>query len=442
MCLSEFFIKTTIKDITLNILVIGQGGREHTLVWKLAQSPLVQKIYCTPGNAGIAQIAEQIQIGDDFTKIADWAESKNIVLTVVGPENPLAAGIVDVFNERGLKAFGPNKQAARLEGSKDFAKQLMVENDIPTAEYQTFEDADEAIAYIEDINSPVFVKADGLAAGKGVIPGRTTAEATQAVKTILVDKAFGDAGNSVLIEEELIGEEASFTVLVDGQNCLPFDSSQDHKMSHDGDSGKNTGGMGAYSPAPVMTSELHNYVMDHVVYPTVKGMADMESPFKGVLYVGLMITETGPKVLEYNCRFGDPETQVLLPRLKSDLVPLLIACIDGTLDKHTDVQWHTEAAACVVMASGGYPDPYQTGKVLTGLENADSIDGVTVFHAGTEQQGNDILTAGGRVLGVTALADDLKSAIEKAYHGVSTIHFEDAHWRKDIGHRALLRTNS
>lgn len=426
----------------LNILVIGQGGREHTLVWKLAQSPLVQKIYCTPGNAGIAQIAEQIQIGDDFTEIADWAESNNVDLTVIGPENPLAAGFVDVLNERGLKAFGPNKQAAQLEGSKNFAKQLMVENDIPTATYQTFEHADEAIAYIEDIKSPVFVKADGLAAGKGVIPGRTIAEATQAVKTILVDKAFGDAGNTVVIEEELIGEEASFTVLVDGQNCLPFVSSQDHKMSHDGDTGKNTGGMGAYSPAPVMTSELHNYVMDHVVYPTVKGMTGIGSPFKGVLYVGLMITDTGPKVLEYNCRFGDPETQVLLPRLKSDLVPLMIASIDGTLDQHTDVQWHTEAAACVVIASGGYPNPYQTGKVINGLEKADSIEGVTVFHAGTKHNENKVLTAGGRVLGVTALADDLKSAIEKAYKGVSTIHFEDAHWRKDIGHRALSRTNS
>lgn len=426
----------------MNILVIGQGGREHTLVWKLAQSPLVQRIYCAPGNAGIAQIAETIQLDDDFAKLAIWAESNNIDLTVVGPENPLAAGIVDVLNERGLKAFGPNKQAAQLEGSKDFAKKLMVENDIPTATYKTFEDADDAIAYIEDIKTPVFVKADGLAAGKGVIPGRTIAEATQAVKTILVDKAFGDAGNSVVIEEELIGEEASFTVLVDGQNCLPFVSSQDHKMSHDGDTGKNTGGMGAYSPAPVMTPELHEYVMVHVVHPTVKGMSDIGCPFKGVLYVGLMITDTGPKVLEFNCRFGDPETQVLLPRLKSDLVPLLMACIDGTLDQHTDVQWNAEAAACVVMASGGYPNPYQTGKVITGLEKANSIDGVTVFHAGTKHNGNNGVTAGGRVLGVTALADDLKSAIDKAYLGVSAIHFENAHWRKDIGHRALSRTKS
>ncbi len=423
----------------MKILVIGQGGREHTLVWKIAQSRLVEKIYCAPGNAGIAQIAEPIPVGDDFTELADWAESTNIDLTIVGPENPLAAGIVDVFRERGLKAFGPDKQAAQLEGSKDFAKQLMVENDIPTASYHTFVDADEAIDYIKTNNTSVFVKADGLAAGKGVIPGRTIDEAIQAVKTILVDKTFGDAGSSVVIEEELIGEEASFTVLVDGSYCLPFVSSQDHKMSHDEDTGKNTGGMGAYSPAPVMTPELHDYVMERVVYPTVNGMANIGCPFKGVLYVGLMITDAGPKVLEFNCRFGDPETQVLLPRLKSDLVPLMMACIDGTLKQHADVEWHSEAAACVVMASGGYPNPYQTGKVITGLTDASSIEGVTVFHAGTKQDGESVITAGGRVLGVTALADDLKSAIEQAYRGVSAIHFDDAHWRTDIGYRALSR---
>ncbi len=423
----------------MKILVIGQGGREHTLVWKIAQSPLVEKIYCAPGNAGIAQIAEPIPMGNDFDELADWAESTNIDLTVVGPENPLAAGIVDVFRERGLKAFGPDKRAAQLEGSKDFAKQLMVENDIPTALYRTFVDADEAIDYIKTNNTSVFVKADGLAAGKGVIPGRTIDEATQAVKTILVDKTFGDAGNSVVIEEELIGEEASFTVLVDGSYCLTFVSSQDHKMSHDGDTGKNTGGMGAYSPAPVMTPELHDYVMERVVYPTVKGMANIGCPFKGVLYVGLMITDAGPKVLEFNCRFGDPEAQVLLPRLKSDLVPLMMACIDGTLDQLADVQWHTEAAACVVMASGGYPNPYQTGKIITGLADASLIDGVNVFHAGTKQDGENVVTNGGRVLGVTALADDLKSAIEQAYRGVSAIHIDNAHWRTDIGYRALSR---
>ena len=421
----------------MKILVVGQGGREHTLVWKLAQSQLVKKIYCAPGNAGIAQIAESIPMPDRLTDLADWAESENIALTVVGPEAPLAEGIVDVFNERGLKAFGPDKRAARLEASKDFAKQLMLKNGIPTAEHQTFTDTEAAMAYIEDRNAPVFVKANGLAAGKGVIPGRTFKEALQAVTTILVNRAFGDAGDSVVIEEELIGEEASFTVLTDGTHCLPFVSSQDHKMSHDADTGKNTGGMGAYSPAPVITPELHNYVMNHVVYPTVNGMADIGSPFKGVLYVGLMITDTGPKVLEFNCRFGDPEAQVLLPRLKSDLVPLLMACIDGTLAQHTDVQWHDEAAACVVMASGGYPDPYETGEVITGLEDADAIEGVTVFHAGTKQEGANIVTAGGRVLGVTAVAGGLHDAIQRAYQGVAAIHFDKAHARSDIGYRAL-----
>ena len=421
----------------MKILVVGQGGREHTLVWKLAQSQLVEKIYCAPGNAGIAQIAESVPMPDRFTDLADWAESENIALTVVGPEAPLAEGIVDVFTERGLKAFGPDKRAARLEASKDFAKRLMLENGIPTAEHRTFTDAETAMAYIEDRNAPVFVKANGLAAGKGVIPGRTFKEALQAVTTILVDRTFGDAGDSVLIEEELIGEEASFTVLTDGTHCLPFVSSQDHKMSHDADTGKNTGGMGAYSPAPVITPELHDYVMKGVVYPTVNGMAAIGSPFKGVLYVGLMITDTGPKVLEFNCRFGDPETQVLLPRLKSDLVPLLMACIDGTLAQQTDVQWSDEAAACVVMASGGYPDPYETGTAITGLENADAIEGVNVFHAGTKQDGTNIVTAGGRVLGVTAVAGGLHDAIQRAYQGVSEIHFDNAHFRNDIGHRAL-----
>ena len=423
----------------MKILVIGQGGREHTLVWKLAQSPLVEKIYCTPGNAGISQIAEPIPMPDRFTDLADWAESENIALTVVGPEAPLAEGIVDVFQARRLKAFGPNKRAARLEASKDFAKQLMVKNDIPTAAHRTFVDAEEAMAYIEDHKAPVFVKANGLAAGKGVIPGRTFKEAAQAVTTILVDRAFGEAGDSVVIEEELIGEEASFTVLTDGTYCLPFVSSQDHKMSQDGDTGKNTGGMGAYSPAPVITPELHDEVMARIVYPTVNGMANIGRPFKGVLYVGLMITDAGPKVIEFNCRFGDPEAQVLLPRLKSDLVPLLIACIDGTLEQYADVQWHDEAAACVVMASGGYPDPYQTGIAIAGLEDADAIEGVNVFHAGTKQDGENIVTDGGRVLGVTAVAGGLREAIQQAYRGVSAIQFADAHFRNDIGYRALER---
>ena len=423
----------------MNILVIGQGGREHTLVWKIAQSPLVDKIYCTPSNAGIAQIAETISIGDDHTELANWAKSNKIDLTVVGPEAPLADGIVDIFNEHNLTVFGPNKKAEQLEGSKDLAKQVMVKNGIPTASHQTFTDADKAIEYIKNNGSSVFVKADGLAAGKGVIPGRTVEDAIQAVKTILVDRAFGDAGDSVVIEEELIGEEASFTVLSDGKYCLPFVSSQDHKMSQDGDTGKNTGGMGAYSPAPVITPDVQEYVMQRIVYPTIQGMSQIGCTFKGVLYVGLMMTEVGPKVLEYNCRFGDPETQVLLPRLKSDLIPLLLACIDGTLEQQKDVEWHTEAAACVVMASGGYPDPYQTGKIISGLSGAESIDDVNVFHAGTKFVNESVVTSGGRVLGVTALGENLKDAIETAYNGVYEIHFDDAHYRKDIGYRALSR---
>ena len=425
----------------MNILVIGQGGREHTLVWKLAQSPLVDKIYCAPGNAGIAQLAEclPLPLNNGFAELVAWAESADIGLTVVGPEAPLAAGIVDAFRARGLKAFGPDKRAAQLEASKDFAKQLMEKNGIPTAAYRTYVDAEEAIADIKARNAPVFVKANGLAAGKGVIPGRTVTEATQAVKTILVDKAFGEAGNSVVIEEELIGEEASFTVLTDGQTCVPLVSSQDHKMSHDGDTGKNTGGMGAYSPAPVITPELHDYVMKSVVYPTVNGMADIGCPFKGVLYVGLMITEAGPRVLEFNCRFGDPEAQVLLPRLKSDLVPMLLACVDGTLNDYAEPEWHAGAAACVVMASGGYPDPYETGQVINGLAEAETLEGVTVFHAGTKRDNGQVLTDGGRVLGVTAVADGLASTIQQAYRGVAAINFTDAHFRSDIGYRALGR---
>ncbi len=421
----------------MKILVIGEGGREHAILWKLAQSRHIEKLYCTPGNGGTAHLAETLPMPEDFHQLAIWATETGIDLTVVGPEAPLAAGIVDTFTEHGLKAFGPDKRAAQLEASKRFAKRLMGENGIPTATHRTFTEPDAAIAYIEKQNAPVFVKANGLAAGKGVIPGRTRAEAIAAVKTILVERAFGDAGDSVLIEEELIGEEASFTVLTDGTYCLPFVSSQDHKMSHDGDTGKNTGGMGAYSPAPIITPKLHTYVMEQVVYPTVNGMNAIGCTFKGVLYVGLMITDDGPKVLEFNCRFGDPEAQVLLPRLKSDLLPLLSACIDGTLAEHSDVRWHDTPAACVVMASGGYPDPYQTGKPIDGIQGADALADVTVFHAGTRLEAGTVRTNGGRVLGVTALADDLKGAIQQAYRGVNAIRFEDAYFRNDIGHRAL-----
>ncbi len=426
----------------MRILVVGSGAREHTFVWKIVQSPLVEKVYCVPGNPGIAQIAEcrSITLEDNFSAIADFAETEKIDLTVVGPEDPLAKGIVDVFQARGLRAFGPDRKAAILEASKDFAKRLMAENGILTAAYRTFEDADAAIAYLEEINAPVFIKADGLAAGKGVIPGLTLDSAVKAVQEIMVDRNFGSAGDKVVIEEALFGEEASFTVLTDGVSCLPFVSSQDHKMSLDGDKGKNTGGMGAYSPAPVMTLELSKQVMDTIVQPAISAMASEGRTFKGILYVGLMITEAGPKVIEFNCRLGDPEAQVLLTRMESDLVPMLDACIDGTLDK-VECKWKPEAATCVVMASGGYPDPYETGKVITGLDRANALKDVTVFHAGTQMRNGDIATGGGRVLGVTALAYDIRSAIEGAYRGVNEIHFDQAHFRTDIGYRALDRAS-
>ena len=426
----------------MRVLVVGSGAREHTFVWKIVQSPLVEKVYCVPGNPGIAQIAEcrSIPLEDNFSAIADFAETEKIDLTVVGPEDPLAKGIVDVFQARGLRAFGPDRKAAILEASKDFAKRLMAENGIPTAAYRTFEDADASIAYLENINAPVFIKADGLAAGKGVIPGLTLDAAVKAVQEIMVDRNFGSAGDKVVIEEALFGEEASFTVLTDGMSCLPFVSSQDHKMSLDGDQGKNTGGMGAYSPTPVMTPELSEQVMNTIVMPAISAMASEGRTFKGILYVGLMITEAGPKVIEFNCRLGDPEAQVLLTRMESDLVPMLDACIDGTLDK-VECKWKPEAATCVVMASGGYPDPYETGKVITGLDRANALENVTVFHAGTQMRNGDITTGGGRVLGVTALASDIKSAIEGAYRGVKEIHFDQAHFRTDIGYRALDRAS-
>ncbi len=426
----------------MRILVVGSGGREHTFVWKIVQSPLVEKVYCVPGNPGIAQIAEcrSISLEDNFSVLADFVAEEKIDLTVVGPEDPLAKGIVDVFQARGLRAFGPDRKAAILEASKGFAKRLMSENGIPTAAHRTFEDVNAAIVYLQEINAPVFVKADGLAAGKGVIPGLTLDTAVQAVQEIMVDRNFGSAGDKVVIEEALFGEEASFTVLTDGVSCLSFVSSQDHKMSLDGDRGKNTGGMGAYSPAPVMTPELNEQVMNTIVQPAISAMASEGRTFKGILYVGLMITEVGPKVIEFNCRLGDPEAQVLLTRMESDLVPMLDACIDGTLDK-VECKWKPEAATCVVMASGGYPDAYETGKVITGLDRANALEGVMVFHAGTQGQNGDLTTGGGRVLGVTALGCDIRSAVKQAYRGVEEIHFDHAHFRTDIGHRALDRAS-
>ncbi len=424
----------------MRVLVIGSGGREHVIAWKIAQSAVVERVYCVPGNPGIAQIADcrSIRLENNFTELADFAETEKIDLTIVGPELPLAKGLVDVFFERGLRAFGPNRKAAILEASKDFAKQLMIDNNIPTAAHRTFDSPDAAIAYLKGLNTPVFVKADGLAAGKGAISGQTQDEAISAVEQIMVNRAFGSAGNKVVIEELLVGEEASFTVLTDGVHCVPLVSSQDHKPALDGDRGKNTGGMGAYSPAPAITPEIHTKVMNAVVYPTIKAMRDGGRPFKGVLYVGLMIDGAEVKVLEFNCRLGDPEAQVLLPRMESDLVPLLTACVDGGLDE-ISVEWKPGAAVSVVMASGGYPEAYESGKAITGLDAANSLEGVTVFHAGTKSDSGRIVTNGGRVLGVTALASNVREAISRAYRGVAEIHFDAAHFRKDIGHRVLGR---
>lgn len=426
----------------MDVLVVGGNGREHALVWKIVQSHFVDKVYCVPGNAGIAEIAEcrSMPWEDDFGELADFAESVKIGLTVVGPEVPLANGIVDAFQVRGLRIFGPNRNAAMLEASKDFAKNLMVENGIPTAAHRTFENPHEAIAYIQEVQSPVFVKADGLAAGKGAVPGRTVEEAIRAVRAIMIDREFDDAGDQVVIEEELIGEEASFFVFTDGIHCLPLASSQDHKRSLDGDQGKNTGGMGAYSPAPVITPELQDYVMRRIVHPTINGMRSQGRIFKGVLYVGLMITDDGPKVVEFNCRFGDPEAQVLLPRMETDLVPVLDACIDGTL-ADVEITWKSGSAVCVVMASGGYPDAYEKGKVITGLNDANTLKDVAVFHAATKAQNGQIVTDGGRILGVTALASDLKSAVNRAYQGIDEIHFDQAHFRTDIGYREIARAS-
>ncbi|MBM3242437.1 phosphoribosylamine--glycine ligase [Candidatus Poribacteria bacterium] len=425
----------------MRVLVVGGGGREHTYVWKIAQSQMVDTVYCVPGNAGIAQIAECRNIGlsGDFSDLADFVQAEGIDLTVVGPEAPLAEGLIDQFAARNLRAFGPSMSAARLESSKSFAKNLMSKYNIPTAEYQVFHNPEEATDYINKVGAPIVVKANGLAAGKGVLICQTENEAIQAIQYIMVEKVFGTAGDTVVIEEFLQGEEATFTALTDGETVLPMVTSQDHKPVFDGDRGMNTGGMGAYSPAPVVTEEMHNKIMKEIVEPTIRGMANEGRKFAGILYVGLMIDTKGPKVLEFNCRLGDPEAQVILPRLKNDLVPALEACIDGTLEQ-IKLEWKSEPAVCVVMASGGYPQKYETGKVITGLMETEAMKDVVVFHAGTTTNENGaIITNGGRVLGVTALGRDIKMAIDRAYEAVGKIHFDKVHYRRDIGHRAMNR---
>lgn len=424
----------------MKVLVIGGGGREHTLIWKIAQSPLVEKIYCIPGNAGISDLAdcEKMDVEGELEPLARFAMGKKVDLTVVGPEDPLAKGIVDYFENLGLKTFGASKAATEVEASKVFSKNLMVKCGIPTAKAETFGDPQEAASYIREAGAPIVVKADGLAKGKGVFPCRSLQEALDAVNTIMVEKAFGEAGNRVLVEDFLEGEEASFIAFTDGKTILPMASSQDHKPIYDGDKGPNTGGMGAYSPAPVVTDEVHDRIMETVMKPAVKGMAAEGRLYKGVLYAGLMIADGKPKVLEFNARFGDPENQAVIPRLRSDIVPIMRACVDGTLDK-VQMVWDDRPAVCVVMASGGYPGPYEKGKVITGLGAAGAMEDVIVFHAGTAKKDGEVVTNGGRILGVTALGSDIKGAIDRAYRAVDKISFDKAYCRRDIGHRALER---
>jgi len=425
----------------MKILVVGSGGREHALAWKAAQSPLVSQIFVAPGNAGTAleHDIENVDISaEDIPALLDFARSEQIDLTIVGPEATLVKGIVDVFNESGLKIFGPTKAAAQLEGSKAFTKDFLKRHDIPTAFYGNFTEIAPAIAYIEEHGAPIVIKADGLAAGKGVILAQTNDEAIAAVKDMLAGNKFGDAGARVVIEEFLYGEEASFICMVDGNHILPMASSQDHKARDDGDRGPNTGGMGAYSPAPVVTPEMHDRIMQMVVKPTVKGMRDEGNTFTGFLYAGVMINAEGiPKVLEYNVRFGDPETQPIMMRLKSDLVQHCLDAIDGKLDK-AETQWDDRISVGVVLAAGGYPDSYAKGDIISGLENTET-ETTKVFHAGTAEKDGNIVTNGGRVLCAVALGNSVTEAQARAYEVVKKIHWNNIYYRTDIGHRAIAR---
>ncbi|KEZ76476.1 phosphoribosylamine--glycine ligase [Salinisphaera hydrothermalis] len=426
------------------ILIVGGGGREHALAWKLAASPRVDHVYVAPGNAGTATMADvsNVAIGvDELDALRDFALDNAVSLTVVGPEAPLAIGIVDVFEAAGLACFGPKQAAAELEASKAFSKDFLARHAIPTAEYATFADYDAAAAYIESRGAPIVIKADGLAAGKGVTLAHTVDEALASARDMLEDNAFGDAGARIVVEEFLVGEEASFIAMVDGEHILPLASSQDHKAAYDGDTGPNTGGMGAYSPAPVVTDDIAQRVMNEVMRPTVAGLADDGRPFSGFLYAGLMIDEHGaPRVLEFNVRMGDPETQPIMMRLESDLVDLLEAAIAGRLDT-VEARWREDVALGVVMAAGGYPGAYAKGDVIEGLDRAVAED-VEVFHAGTalDDEGR-VVTSGGRVLCVCALGRDVSEAQEKAYRGVAGIQWPNVSYRRDIGHRAINRDN-
>jgi phosphoribosylamine--glycine ligase len=421
----------------MKVLVVGGGGREHALVWKIAKSPKVSKVYCAPGNAGISEQATLVPIKvNDFNGLLGFALKEKIDLTVVGPEDPLTQGMVDLFESKGLFIFGANRKAAEIEGSKAFAKEMMKKYHIPTAFYEIFDSPKEAMEYIRKQGAPIVVKADGLAAGKGVIICKTVEEAIQSVEKIMVKKIFGEAGNQVVIEEYLVGEEASYIAFTDGKAILPMASSQDHKAIFDGDQGPNTGGMGAYSPAPVVTEEVHKRIIEKILRPIIYGMEEEGRAYKGVLYAGLMIHEGYPKVLEFNARFGDPETQPVLMRMKGDIVPILEACMKGTLSQHR-IEWDHRPSVCVVMASKGYPGDYEKGKVIGGLEEVSKMEGAFVFHAGTSLKGDQVITNGGRVLGVTGLGEDIPKAIERTYQAVKKISWDGVHYRTDIGQKAL-----
>jgi len=419
----------------MKVLVVGSGGREHALVWKISQSPLVDKIYCAPGNGGIASLAECVPINAmDIEKMVEFSLEKRMDMVVVAPDDPLAAGMVDALESAGIRAFGPVKNAAVIEGSKVFSKNLMKKYGIPTAEYEVFDNREDALDYLEKSKYPIVVKADGLALGKGVIIARSFEEAEDAVNSIMRDRIFGASGDRVVIEEFLTGHEVSVLSFTDGKTVVPMVSSQDHKRALDNDEGLNTGGMGAFSPSRVYTPEVAEYCMERIFKPTVEAMNKEGRKFKGVLYFGLILTDEGPKVLEYNARFGDPETQVVLPRLKTDIVEIFNAAMDERLDS-IDIEWYDNAAVCVIMASGGYPQKYETGYEITGIRDAESDPDVIVFHAGTKIQDGKYLTAGGRVLGVTAVSGGLDEAMEKAYAGVQKIYFRNMHYRKDIGRK-------
>jgi phosphoribosylamine--glycine ligase len=427
----------------MKVLVIGKGGREHALVWKLAQSPRVTRVYCAPGNAGTAEDGVNVPVEvNDFDNLIRFAKQEDIGLTVVGPEDPLSQGIADAFHKAGLRIFGPSKDAAQLEGSKAFAKQLMRHADVPTAEFRVFDHPDPARHFIETREYPVVVKADGLAAGKGVIVCATTEDALAAIDRIMVREEFGlTAGRRVIIEKRLEGEELSVLALVSGRTIVPLQPTQDHKPVFDNDEGPNTGGMGAYCPAPAGTPELMAQVEESVLVPTVHAMKRGRHAFRGVLYAGLMLTNQGPRVLEFNCRFGDPETEPLMLRLKTDLLDLLEAVVDDRLEEFPEdkLEWDPRPSVCVVMASGGYPGTFQKGKVITGLAEAAKLPDVKVFHAGTKRERDLVVTDGGRVLAVTALGDTLADAKRNAYEAVGKIHFQGAHYRKDIADKALRR---